>query len=68
MIKIRTLNVFATITCCGAADNTRDYGAVVLRSNPVPPSLFYLIFTYWRAGRLSTPCTDGVDFAHTQTG
>ena len=51
MINIRIIHVFASITCCGAADKTRDYGAVVLRSNPVPPSLSHLILTYWRGGR-----------------
>ena len=29
---------------------------------------FTKIFTYRRSGRLSTPCLDGVDFAHAQTG
>ena len=29
---------------------------------------FTEIFTYRRGGRLSTPCLDGVDFAHAWTG
>ena len=29
---------------------------------------FTKIFTYWRGGRLSTPCPDGVDIAYVQTG
>ena len=41
MINYRILHAFAVITCCGAAVKTRDYGSVVLRSNPMPPSLFY---------------------------
>ena len=68
MIKYRILHVFAIVTCYGAADKARGYGAAVLRSNPVPPTLFYLIFTYWRDGRMSTRCPDRVDFAHAQTG
>ena len=28
---------------------------------------FTKIFTFLRGGRLSTPCPDGVDFAHAQT-
>ena len=40
MIKLLILHAFAIITRRGVADKTRDFGAMVLRSNPVPISLF----------------------------
>ena len=40
MIKFIILHAFDIITCCGLAGKTRDYGAVVMRSNPVPTFLF----------------------------
>ena len=68
MINTRILHVLQITAYRGAAYMTSDYGAEVLRSIPVSPTLFYLIFTYWRDGRLSTPWPDRVDFAHVQTG
>ena len=41
MINNGILHVFLIISCCGAADMNLDFGGVVLRSNPVSPTLFY---------------------------